>query len=388
MKKTCILVLGMHRSGTSALTGLLSMLDVHLGSELMSKNKDNEKGYFENRHFYRLNDRLLNEINSCWDDVFFDEEKTSNTHNVTELKELISREFKDIPLFAIKDPRISFLFPVYKQALEELGVKIKVVILYRNPPEVASSLSKRNGFSYEKGILLWAYHFLLAEKYSREFERVFVSFDDLISNSSSVITLISNKLNVAFKSKYKKNKRLINDFLEPDLKHHNLSMDNLARNTYKIAWEVLQLKDKFHHDTVFTEFDELRKELFSYQKLFYNKDIINTFSDLKISKKKMVESEKSHQLTVEELNQNKQQLSESEKSHQLTVEELNQNKQQLSESEKSHQLTVEELNQNIRWLSEKKQIIFMKNKEISALEHELIKIHTSRFWKLTRAIRK
>ena len=40
-KQTCILILGMHRSGTSALTGMLNLLDVDLGSELMKGAKDN-----------------------------------------------------------------------------------------------------------------------------------------------------------------------------------------------------------------------------------------------------------------------------------------------------------------------------------------------------------
>ena len=55
MKQTCILILGMHRSGTSALTGVLSLLDVYLGSELMPASEDNKKGYFENKNLYRIN---------------------------------------------------------------------------------------------------------------------------------------------------------------------------------------------------------------------------------------------------------------------------------------------------------------------------------------------
>ena len=180
MKQTCILILGMHRSGTSALTGVLSMLDVYLGSELMPENEGNEKGYFENDTLYRINKKLLNQMDSSWDDVFFDEEKISNVKSIGELKNKIKKEFEYSNIFAIKDPRIVFLFPVYKRVLEELNINIKIIIPFRNPMEVASSLNKRNNFSCEKGMLLWAYHFLLVEKFSREFERVFIGFNELV----------------------------------------------------------------------------------------------------------------------------------------------------------------------------------------------------------------
>ena len=78
MKQTCILILGMHRSGTSALTGMLSLLDFHLGSELMEESIANVKGYFESNSLCRINDKLLYQMDSTWDDVFLDEEKISN----------------------------------------------------------------------------------------------------------------------------------------------------------------------------------------------------------------------------------------------------------------------------------------------------------------------
>ena len=81
----------MHRCGTSALTGVLSMLDVYLGSELMPENEANIKGYFENNILYPINDRLLDHIGNSWDDIFFDEEKISEVQGVDELKKQIKK---------------------------------------------------------------------------------------------------------------------------------------------------------------------------------------------------------------------------------------------------------------------------------------------------------
>jgi len=193
MKQTCILVLGMHRSGTSALTGVLSLLDVYLGSELMPANFSNEKGYFENYVLFRENDRLLSQIDSSWDDIFYDKSKLDLIEETKNLKEIIQKEFKYSKIFAIKDPRLAFLFPIYKNVLEELNIDIKIILPYRNPIEVANSLQKRESMSLEKGMLLWAYHFLLAEKFSRGYKRVFVGFDDLMNNIEDSIQGLSSE---------------------------------------------------------------------------------------------------------------------------------------------------------------------------------------------------
>ena len=284
MKQTCILVLGMHRSGTSALTGLLGLLDVYLGSELMQANVANEKGYFENNVLYKINEKLLNQINSSWDDVFYNEEKVDSIKEIDQLKKAIKSEFEHAKTFAIKDPRLAFLFPVYKKVLQDLDIDIKIILPYRNPVEVANSLHKRDGMPLEKGMLLWMYHFLLAEKFSREYDRVFIGFDELISNNEKAVSTIVSKLSLNLQEKYIQNKKEIDEFLEPSLKHHNISMDNLSDDIPKITKDILALKDKFNSADLSKEFDELRKEVFSYQKLFYNAGIANSINEGQKSK--------------------------------------------------------------------------------------------------------
>ena len=66
MKQTCILILGMHRSGTSALSGTLSILDVYLGSKLIPALEQNAKGFFENTQLNTLNNNLQ-QISDCWE---------------------------------------------------------------------------------------------------------------------------------------------------------------------------------------------------------------------------------------------------------------------------------------------------------------------------------
>jgi hypothetical protein len=239
MKQTCILILGMHRSGTSALAGVLNILGVYLGTELMKSADQNAKGFYENMLLYRINQKLLGKIGSSWDDAFYNESMLGAVETVAELEEVLSQEFQYSQLFAIKDPRLAYLFPLYYQALTNLGIEIKVVIPFRNPIEVAGSLRARNQFSQEKGLLLWAYHFLLSEKYSRAIPRIITSFDDLIRDPLKVIQLIDEKLDLRLARKFESEKNEIFEFLSPNMKHHNISVDNLSENVPQIIREIV-----------------------------------------------------------------------------------------------------------------------------------------------------
>ena len=67
--RTCILVLGMHRSGTSALTRVISLLGAALPQKLMpAAQNNNETGFWEPRYLWTLHDQMLGEAGSRWDD--------------------------------------------------------------------------------------------------------------------------------------------------------------------------------------------------------------------------------------------------------------------------------------------------------------------------------
>ena len=284
-RQTCILVLGMHRSGTSAITGVLELLGVDLGDDLMSADEGNLKGYFENKTFFELNRKLLSEIGSSWNDTFYHTSKLESVKDkdIAIIKQLIRSEFAISDIFSIKDPRLVFLFPVYARALEELNINIKILIPYRNPLEVAGSLKKRNGFSSERGMLLWAYHVVLAEKYTRNYKRIFFSFDKLLNNPSTVIHDISDKLDLNMNEIYKLKKDSISTFLEPNLKHHNITESSKVEKTPLIIKKILYHEDDYNSKNIEKIFDTLYDELFDYQKIFYNEDIMNKLQFLQTS---------------------------------------------------------------------------------------------------------
>src|SRR4051794_4592372 len=66
---TAILVLGMHRSGTSAIARMLNLCGADLGRDLLPAKADNERGFWENKAILALNEKLLENLNLRWHDL-------------------------------------------------------------------------------------------------------------------------------------------------------------------------------------------------------------------------------------------------------------------------------------------------------------------------------
>ncbi|MEJ2124706.1 MAG: sulfotransferase family protein, partial [Alphaproteobacteria bacterium] len=179
-ERTCILVLGMHRSGTSALTRTLSLLGAQLPRHIVQPASDNEKGFWEPAKLPQLHDQLLANVGSSWHDCRAIRQSDLPPAQLTEWKQrtrkLLDEEFGDADLFVVKDPRICRFAPLFMETLDEMDVAIRVVIPFRNPLEVADSLARRNDFSQEKSLLLWLRHVLDAEIATRQLPRAFLSY--------------------------------------------------------------------------------------------------------------------------------------------------------------------------------------------------------------------
>lgn len=263
-----ILVIGMHRSGTSALSGMLNILGVYQGRDLLPSSKTNPKGFFENKNILNFNERVLSEHGSHWDDVFFSDKALLIDKFSEELKTVISEEFGAAQCFSIKDPRICLLFPIYEKVLTEMGISIHPIIIYRSPLETAESLSERDGFSLEKGLILWMDHFLLSEKYTRPFPRIFVSFEQILEAPHFLISAIEENWRLPIELDQDKQAQL-DAFLQAGLKHINISLDHAPPNLPHSMRELIRLlrdPDEItgHPDAL----DEIR-EIYLKEKAFF-----------------------------------------------------------------------------------------------------------------------
>jgi len=149
--ETVIAILGMHRSGTSCLTGMLEDAGLYLGN-VMRSNPYQPKGNNENPKILSLNEKILGVNESNWQNP---PNKIKWGIQETKERDAIIEEYRDIQLpWAFKDPRLIFTFDFWHEALPNL----KVIGIYRDPISVAYSLQPRKlgrPLSLEQYIELW-----------------------------------------------------------------------------------------------------------------------------------------------------------------------------------------------------------------------------------------
>jgi hypothetical protein len=182
--RVALLVLGMHRSGTSVTAALMARLGFALPRTLMPADAWNAEGYFESSRLQQFHDRLLRTAGTSWDAYTrLDPEWLSSTEAQSMRKEcraLLRSEFGDAPRFVLKDPRICRFVPFWLQLLHEEGIQPKAVLVMRPPFDVARSLRARDGVRLTLGVLMWLRHVLDAEAATRTIPRTWAPYADTL----------------------------------------------------------------------------------------------------------------------------------------------------------------------------------------------------------------
>jgi len=246
MQKKCIVVLGMHRSGTSALTGVLSLLGIYPGENLLPAMEDvNPKGFWEHAEIVSIHDQLLGALGSAWYDVNPLPEQWWLTPIATECRNkivsVLHRDFSNHNIWVIKDPRMCRLLQLWQEVFRELGCKPLYILSLREPNEVAHSLLKRDDLEEVESCLLWLTHMLEAEYQTRGQLRTFVNFECLMSDWNKTIDEISATLHLTWPIQVEDAASNINAYLDPSLRHHTVgggpslySLCNLAQEGFKL----------------------------------------------------------------------------------------------------------------------------------------------------------
>lgn len=208
----------MHRSGTSALTGVLSKLGAELPRALMAEHEINPKGFFESTVIMGVNNELLTAHGSSWRDFRpLTIEPTSSVKG--RIAEVLHNEFSESNFVILKDPRICRMVPAWDAAATDLGYETSYVLPYRHPLEVAKSLEKRDGMPVSEGLLLWLRHVLEAEYTTRAKSRAFVSMTDLLDDWEGAAERISSRAHITWPCSPNSVAADINSFLDKDLRH-------------------------------------------------------------------------------------------------------------------------------------------------------------------------
>ena len=188
-----LVVLGMHRSGTSLCMSFLQALGVRLDDDLIPGDANNEPGYFESRELIELNESILQTVGATWHSLF-SLMLPSGWENAPELgpakktlREFITRRTAIGPApWGFKDPRIAVLLPLYDQVFTECGLQPSYILCIRDPRAVARSLLKRNQFVALLSELLWLDHTIPVIQVARERLQTIVVYEKWFEDASAI----------------------------------------------------------------------------------------------------------------------------------------------------------------------------------------------------------
>lgn len=232
--KRVVVALGMHRSGTSALTRGLTALNVDLGDNLIGGIDDNNpKGYWEDIDIHAIDNAVLARVGARWDSLRPIEPDELRTEALSDLRlqalELLQDKLRATQSFGFKDPRLCRLMPFWQEVFRSMGLEPAYILALRNPLSIGRSLAVRDGFAAEKSYMLWTGHMLAAMRATEGATRLVVDYDALMADPVRQIKRMARTLSVpadvlddAALSAY------THDFLARELTHSTFPLDALS----------------------------------------------------------------------------------------------------------------------------------------------------------------
>jgi hypothetical protein len=183
-QRRTVVIVGMHRSGTSAVAGAINLLGAQQPKWMLQGGPANPLGYFEAYGVIHVNDWILRKAGSTWyDSLGFAPDSVDPVTRGTAMALIniaLSVEFGDASLLLLKDPRLCLLLEYWLPMLDATHIAPTVLLVLRHPAEVITSLAKRDTFPEPLAAATWLHYMLAAEYATRGRRRAIISYDSLL----------------------------------------------------------------------------------------------------------------------------------------------------------------------------------------------------------------
>lgn len=207
--RAMVTILGMHRSGTSCLSGCLEERGLDLG-DVSNAAPFNKKGNKENLEFRAINDAVLSLSGGAWDRP---PEQLRWDNDLRDRRDAYLAKYKSLDLWGAKDPRTLLTLPFWQEA----EIKLLCVGTFRHPAAVASSLEARpRMIPATPSLNLWKHYNLKLLNYARYYHVPLICFDLSAAAYLDSVDKISQSLGLNQHSHKEKS------FFEERYRHHLL----------------------------------------------------------------------------------------------------------------------------------------------------------------------
>lgn len=237
-KPRVVVVLGMHRSGTSVITKALEILGCNLGSNLMAPGHDNPRGFFEDNDVVELNKKVFEAIGHNWDSLPLmdktDFDELDLTSLVTRARHLMLVKSSKPP-YAFKDPRTTALIHFWEEVLTYWKSSTAAIIVARNPYSIAHSLHKRDKLSQEYAFRLWQDY--MSKAVFCKWPALVVDYDNLMDFPAEGLARISGFLRL--KDRDEHDVTAFMDFCDKQLRHNKYTSMDGSIPSQRELWDFL-----------------------------------------------------------------------------------------------------------------------------------------------------
>jgi len=229
-----VLVVGMHRSGTSAIARGIAALGVYLGTDFLDAQPENPTGYWEDKGIVEIDERVLKALGLRWDDIEpiapaeFRRLRIRLLH--ADAVRYVKRTFGAHPLWGFKDPRVIRLLPFWRGVLRKCRADDAYVVAIRNPRSVEASLFRRQSMSATAARRLWLVHMVPDLRLIADRPLVVVDYDLLMREPRAQLERIARALKLPAPDPGEI-ERFAAEFLDETLRHSVFSPDELEAAT-------------------------------------------------------------------------------------------------------------------------------------------------------------
>jgi hypothetical protein len=250
-RRTILFVAGSGRSGTSVISGALQRLGYTVPQPEVPADDSNPRGFAESRWVVDLHTRLLTQASVETADArpgaWTDAAAVANDGVAEEISSFLRGQFARADHLLIKDPRMVWFLPIWRRAAAELGVEPRLVTMLRHPAAVVDSKSRsygswRGDVSRAAG---WINTMLYAERATRDSQRAYVRYEDLLADWPREIGRVTEHLKLdAVADATAAQIRAAESFVDPALKRSASSWDEMRipsplQDQAEHVWDLL-----------------------------------------------------------------------------------------------------------------------------------------------------
>jgi len=269
---------------------------------MMLPGPDNPEGFWERLDIFDLHTRFLKRLHRTWDMIsplprgWYDLDEAIAME--TELIDLVRKDFSGHALWMWKDPLTCHFLSLWKKALKNLGIDLQCIFTVRSPLDVARSLKKRNGFSYDKSFRLWFSYNLEILSGISDVQTVFISYDSLLDDAERQMRACAEALRIDWPKGDSEVMEELRSSVRPELRHSTSGMAELedakipspVTGLYKLLLSVTESKGKM--DITFGETIRELADVFFADRGYVQHDIGTLWNNIDSLSNQVIDSER------------------------------------------------------------------------------------------------